>query len=581
MSFLLEPGDLARTPLAAVLLEALNQRASGVLSVAHGGGVSRLFLREGRPVAAQVFTGFRPLGLMLLQAGLIDVDALSKSLQAMSDTGRPQGELLVEMGAVSRADVDRMLAEQQAGYFGLIAALDGGAFTFDAAAVVPAWTSGKALLSPVRTIVDALERPQAGALVASALRPVAQGGVRIASGYAAIEAAFRWSEPERALVSLLDRPIALDAFFASADVAPERARAILAGLLLLGLAVSAGEQPAPSGDTMAGLEVELAALVEERPAPAPPEPAPTPAPLALDPAIAARRSDPAEARARRQRLLQQAMRNMGIGPLAGGRPEGLGPAPTPAPTPAPVERPLAPPPPAASPVPAPGSAEAALRSALLAVAPRARDKDLFARLGLADTASREDVKRAFRAIAQQFHPDRFASPALRDLADTVRDFFSAVNEAYQVLSDDRKRAEYQASRKGGATSAAGEEAARVDFQKGEACLRTRDFARARGFYESALRAHPRAEYRAALAQAWLADPKDRNREKARALLEEAVREAACDRAQYAAGVLAREDGDEARAERFFRAALAANPKHGDASRELRLLEARRAERRGR
>src|SRR5574338_1463372 len=169
MSLLSEPGDLARTPLAAVLLEALNLRASGALEVAQGGGTSRLWFRDGRPVGAQVVAGFRPLGLVLLQAGLIDVDVLSRSLAALAATGRPQGELLVEMGAVEREDVDRALAEQQAGYFALIAALDAGAFRFVPGAV-PEWTRGSRL-SPLRTIVDALERPQAAALVESALRP--------------------------------------------------------------------------------------------------------------------------------------------------------------------------------------------------------------------------------------------------------------------------------------------------------------------------------------------------------------------------------------------------------------------------
>ena len=183
MSLLDGPGDLARTPLAAVLLEALNLRASGVLEVAHGGGTSRLWFRDGRPVGAQVFAGFRPLGLMLLQAGRIDVDTLSKSLVRMAESGRPQGEILLEMRAVSAEDVARALAEQQAGYIGLLAALDAGAFAFDGVAAVPEWTRGSRL-SPLRTIVDALARPQAGALVAAALEPAALAGVRLSRGRA-------------------------------------------------------------------------------------------------------------------------------------------------------------------------------------------------------------------------------------------------------------------------------------------------------------------------------------------------------------------------------------------------------------
>jgi curved DNA-binding protein CbpA len=572
MSILHEPGDLSQTPLAAVLLEALNQRSDGVLAVDHGGGTSRLWFRSGQPVGAQVFTGFRPLGHMLLQAGKIDVDALSRSLAEMAGSGRPQGEILVQLGVVSRDDVDEALAEQQSGYFALIAALDSGGFTFDQSQPVPDWTRGSKL-SPLRTIVDALERPQAGALVISALQPVAQGGARLASGYAEVAEHFRWTEAERALVERLSRPAALEIFFApQVGVAPERARAMLAALLLLGLAVPAAERAAPSGETVAGLSLEgmaaaAAALGEA--------PLLTPSPAV---AVALRRSDPAEAKARRQRLLSKALQNMGVGPF--------GARPTATPVPGSVAAvggaggsPGATPPPGQTRA-APGTAEAALRQALLEVAPRAREKSLFTRLGLVEGASKDEVKRAFLAVARQFHPDRFASPSLGDLKQAVSDFFTSVNEAYEVLSDDRKRAEYLAAVKGGSTNPQRSESARIDFQKGEACLRTRDYARARGFLESAVRADARAEYQAALAWTYLVDPAGKDLAKARALVAEAAKDPKCDRAQYVAGIVARDEGNEAEAERFFRAALAANPRHADAMRELKLVEGRRAQRRG-
>ena len=561
MSFLHEPGELARTPLAALLIEALNLRASGVLSVEHGGGTSRLYLRAGAPVGAQVFQGFRPLGQMLLQAGLIDVDVLSRSLARMAETRRPQGEILVEMGAVSREAVERALADQQAGYFALIAGLEKGAYRFEIGAPLPPWTEG-ALLSPLRTIVDALERPQAGALVVSALQPVAAGAIRLASSYPRSAAGFRWSRDEAALVARLERPVALEAFFAPAPVGPERARAILAALLLLGLAKADG---GPAGDSIAGVLFD-------------PDEPPTPAPVEVDEplgpdrvaAAPARRSDPAEARARRQRLLQRAMQSIGVGPFAGRpaatRPTGEGASP-PAPTPTRADAP----PPVDSP-------DGALRRALLEVAPRARETNLFARLGIGEAATRGEVKTAYLALAKQVHPDRFAAPALADLQEQVREFFTAVNEAYGVLSDDRRRAAYVTSLRTGAPSKERVEAARVDFQKGEACLRTRDVVRARGFFEAAVRADPRAEYQAALAWTWLVDPARKDLARARALVDEATRDASCDRAFYVAGVVARDEGDAPRAERMFRAALQANPRHADAVRELRALQAGRSRR---
>jgi tetratricopeptide (TPR) repeat protein len=565
MSFLHDPGDLARTPLAAVLIEALNVRATGVLNVQHGGGTSRLFIQDGKPVGAQVVVGVRPLGHMLLSAGAIDIDALSRSLARMAETHRPQGEILVELGAVTREQVERALEEQQAGYFGLIAALEQGGYAFDAACPIPEWAS-KRLLSPLRTIVEALERPQAGPLVISALQPVAAGTVRLASGYRPVAPAFRWTDAERVLVGRLEVSTTLEAFFAPSDVGPERARAIVAALLLLGLAVSAGEAARPTGETSAGLELDL----DLRPGGLTPAPAPAPA-------GPARRSDPAEARARRQRLLQQAMRNMGIGPFAG---QGRPPPPAGGPRHPPPQAPgTAPSPVTPAPAPRPGSAEAVLRKALLEAAPRARERDYFARLGLAPTATRDEVKQAFLSIARQLHPDRFNAPSLADLAETVKDYFTAVNEAYEALSDDRRRAEYLARRgageKAGAASPVQAEAARVDFQKGEACLRTRDWQRARGFFEAALRTDPRAEYRAGLALTILSTPGASDRERVRALAEEAAKDTSCDRAQLVVGLLARDEKDDQRAERYFRAALAANPRNVDAVRELRMVERRK------
>ena len=572
MSFLHEPGDLAEVPLAAVLLEVLNQRATGVLTVDQGQGASRVFLRDGVPVGAQSFAGFKPLGQGLLAAGLIDVDALGKSLAEMARTGRPQGEILIELGAVTEEQVQRALSEQQAGYLRAIAGLGAGRFAFDASTPVPAWTAG-IRISPLAAIVDALEKPQSVPLVISALQPVAAGPIALASGYRQLQAAFGWSAAEAALVERLQSLTTLDAFFDEPGVAPERARAILAAMLLLGLA-SGRSTRADALESIPGLVVELADLAgipvevaaEAEPAPAAPSPA---APSAAAPAAPprappGRRSDPAEARARRQRLLHRAMQNMGVGPGYGQPPPGAAARGTPA-----GASPGAP--------PVPTAAEGELRRALEAALPRSRSADLFERLGLQRSATREQVKSAYFQVAKQLHPDCFAAPALADVATRVKDLFAAVNEAYEVLSDDRRRADYLArtSAAGSGDASGDPEQAAVDFEKAEACARTRDFAKARGFYEAALRVDPRAEYQAAYAWMLLQDPRG-DRVRARALAEAALREPAClDRAALVGAVLARDEGDDERAERLLRRALGANPRNAEAERELRALEARK------
>src|SRR5512137_2580722 len=182
MSFLREPGDLAQTPLAAILLEAWNLRLDGELTVHQAGGDSRLFFRQGVPVGAQTFAGFHPLGQILLADGAIDIDTLGRSLSEMARTGRRQGEVLVEMGAVRQEVVDRALESQQAAYVSLIAGLREGAFHFDAAAPVPDW-AGHVLVAPLRAVVDALASPQAEALAESALG-TGEGSLELGPAYA-------------------------------------------------------------------------------------------------------------------------------------------------------------------------------------------------------------------------------------------------------------------------------------------------------------------------------------------------------------------------------------------------------------
>jgi tetratricopeptide (TPR) repeat protein len=259
------------------------------------------------------------------------------------------------------------------------------------------------------------------------------------------------------------------------------------------------------------------------------------------------------------------MQNMGVGPGYGQPPPGAAARGTP--SSGPGLRPSA----------APTPAEVELRRALEAATPRSRSADLFERLGLQRSATREQVKAAYFQLAKQLHPDRFAAPALADVATRVKDLFAAINEAYEVLSDDRRRADYLArtSAAGAGDAGADPEQAAVDFEKAEACARTRDFAKARGFYEAALRSEPRPEYQVAYAWMLLQDPRG-DRARARALAEAALRDPVClDRAALVGAVLARDEGDDERAERLLHRALTANPRNGEAERELRALEARK------
>ena len=60
-------------------------------------------------------------------------------------------------------------------------------------------------------------------------------------------------------------------------------------------------------------------------------------------------------------------------------------------------------------------------------------KDYYDILGIDKKAPKEEIKKAFRTLAHKYHPDK-------KTGDDAK--FKEINEAYSVLSDDKKRAEY-------------------------------------------------------------------------------------------------------------------------------------------
>src|SRR3990167_5973539 len=62
-------------------------------------------------------------------------------------------------------------------------------------------------------------------------------------------------------------------------------------------------------------------------------------------------------------------------------------------------------------------------------------KDYYAILGVDKKASEEDIKKAYRRLARKYHPDVSKEP-------NAEDQFKQVQEAYEVLKDTQKRADY-------------------------------------------------------------------------------------------------------------------------------------------
>jgi molecular chaperone DnaJ len=63
------------------------------------------------------------------------------------------------------------------------------------------------------------------------------------------------------------------------------------------------------------------------------------------------------------------------------------------------------------------------------------DKDYYKILGIERSATKDEVKKAFHKLAHKYHPDK---------KDGDENKFKEIGEAYSVLSDDKKRSEYDA-----------------------------------------------------------------------------------------------------------------------------------------
>lgn len=69
----------------------------------------------------------------------------------------------------------------------------------------------------------------------------------------------------------------------------------------------------------------------------------------------------------------------------------------------------------------------------------AESKDYYELLGVSKDATADDLKRAYRKLAKKYHPDAQQDENAKKEAEVK---FKEVNEAYSVLSDDQKRAQY-------------------------------------------------------------------------------------------------------------------------------------------
>ena len=71
----------------------------------------------------------------------------------------------------------------------------------------------------------------------------------------------------------------------------------------------------------------------------------------------------------------------------------------------------------------------------------AEKRDYYEVLGVAKTASADEIKKAYRSAAMKWHPDRWVDGTDAE-KKTAEEKFKEASEAYSVLSDPDKKAKY-------------------------------------------------------------------------------------------------------------------------------------------
>ncbi len=215
------------------------------------------------------------------------------------------------------------------------------------------------------------------------------------------------------------------------------------------------------------------------------------------------------------------------------------------------------------------------------------NESLYEVLSVAPDADGNAIKTAYLEAAKRFHPDRLGSLGLESMRADVEKIFRRVTEAYQTLSDDVRRAEYETKRAEGLNDHGAHAKAmqmleaEMAFRRGEILLRKQDFAGAIRELEAAVTNSPdTGEHLAFLVWAKVSAGLLTHAQ-AKPQLQEATRLAPkCARAFYFLGVSLREENDVSRALNMFKIAIDLDPRLMEAEREIRLIQMRREKDKG-
>jgi curved DNA-binding protein CbpA len=216
--------------------------------------------------------------------------------------------------------------------------------------------------------------------------------------------------------------------------------------------------------------------------------------------------------------------------------------------------------------------------------------DHYLLLGVTPTASPDEIRKTYFNLARQLHPDRLSALGIADDTRVAHKVFAQLNTAFSILSDTRRRAEYDDLLGRGGEAAEREEHARAEeialrilaseeaYKKGELALKRDDLATAITELARAIELNPDEPDFSAL-HAWAvfcaAPDKTSVARQTRSTLERAIQKSPkAIVPRFYLGRVHRMLGHDKEALDMFRDVLMDKPSHFEAQSEIRAIETR-------
>lgn len=577
-------GDFSQTPFARVLAELYRWRATGALLLGRAKVKKILYLRDGVPELVKSNLLVEALGRILVRERMITEAECEESLRRMKATRRMQGTVLIEMGCISPHNLSYALTQQMQEKLYDAFRWDDGLYQFRPG-VAPPPEPVSLGMTTAQLIVEGVRRTYDEARLARVFTDVANLYVHPSEEplSALQEAGLSDEEKEIALVADGHKTVAtLRALNVLTPLETDKL------LYALTCAEMVSLKPTPAqGKPRVSIAKIAAEIHAEAAPPLPPiKPSPPAMPPPLPPPL-----PPRPAKAPTGELLDLPWKEAELArPVA---PPAAPPPPVPDATPPPrkktkKEPPAAPPAAARSgsllpelsevvSLPRLSSEDRDQRERLAGKVAAMRKLDYFEILGVKRTATREEIKRAYFALAKEYHPDKHTVSKSAEVRQLAQQLYDLISSAHDTLTDAAERERYVASLDQGHKHDMGEDVGKIlaaegKFQRGEEFMRNRQYAEAFSAFKEAAVLYPEeGEFFAWLGWARF-HTNPATADEAMVDIENAINlNPRLDKSYLFLGYIHKATGRPDKAEKQFEKAIQANPDCTEALRELRLL----------